>query len=77
MALGGVVQECGREHVRIIVTGRQEPLGDVERVPPIRDGHRREEGEGRGRQGTLNEGLLDRIDPGANVRDQLPDPMHR
>ena len=77
MALRGIMQERGGEQVSVIVTSRQEPLGNVERVSPIRDRHRGEQGVSPRRQDSLDERLLDRIDPGTNVRDELPNPMHR
>jgi hypothetical protein len=77
MALRGIVQERGGEKIRVVVATSEKPLGNVERVSPVRDWHRREQREGRGRQDTLDKGLLHGIDSGADVRDELPDPMHR
>jgi hypothetical protein len=65
------------EHVGIVDPARDQPLHHVEAVSPVGDRQRREErGRGRGQEAP-GHGLLFGLDTRANVRHELPDPMHR
>ena len=77
MALGGIVQQRGGEEVAVVLPAPEQPLGDVEAMAAIRDGHRFEEGHAALRQDAVHEGLLLRLDARPYVGDELPDSMHR
>jgi hypothetical protein len=65
------------EQVRIVVSGRQQLVDDVEGMAPVGNRHGLVERESPARQNPARDCLLTGIDPGANVRDRLHDPMHR
>ncbi len=75
--LGGVVQQGGGQQIRVVVAAGQQPLHDVEGMPPIRHWHRLEEGPAVGGQDAPGELGLQRADPGGEMTEELHDPMHR
>ena len=77
MALGGVVQERRTEEIRVIVAAPQQSIGHVQPVAAICDRHRVEQPDAALGKGATNERLIPGVDAGADVRDELPDPMHR
>ncbi|MEP7081363.1 MAG: hypothetical protein ABI841_00140 [Chloroflexota bacterium] len=75
--LGGVVEERGGEQVGGVVALAHQAARHVERMPPVGDGHSREDGPGAPGERPSGEGLLLRRHAGADVGDELPDPTHR
>ena len=77
VALARIVEQRGRQHVRIVVPGGQEARDDVERVTSVRNRHGTKESRAGRWEDPVHDLLLGGIDAGANVGDELPDPMHR
>lgn len=71
------MEERRAQEVTIAVPGAQQPVGNVERMAPIGDGHAAEEADASIRQDPAHEGLLLRLDTRPHVGDELRDPMHR
>jgi hypothetical protein len=75
--LGSVVEERGAQEVQVVMTATEELPGHVEPVAAIGDRHRLEERNATDGKDAADERLLLGIDTRADVRHELPDPMHR
>jgi hypothetical protein len=71
------MQQRRTQQVRVVMPGAQQALGDVEAMAPIRHGHRLEQSQPAVGKRASDERDLSRVDARADVRDELPDPMHR
>jgi hypothetical protein len=76
-ALGVVMQQGSGEQVTVVASRRHQAAHHVERVPPVGDRHACEERPGFGGQEAARQVGLVGPDSGAQVSEELLDPMHR
>lgn len=77
VTLGRVVQERRAEQIRVVVARLKQAFGDVQPMTAIGDRHRVEQPDAAVGKDPTDERRLVGVDPGADVRDELSDPMHR
>lgn len=71
------MQERRSEQVRVLMPASQQALGDVKAVTSIGNRHGLEEPDPIVGEHATDERDLSRVDAGADVGDELADPMHR